>query len=224
MRILLVEDEPEMSRMLAERVAHGGFTVDQVSCLAEARAALAQVDYALILLDRRLPDGEGLSLLPEVRRERPGASVLLISALDTVPEKVRGLDAGADDYLTKPFSSDELMARIRLALRRPALREVPPIRCGSLIFEPDTRGLRVNGQNLILKRRPLAILESLLRRVGRVVQRETLLEEVYGFDDEVGSNTLDSHISRLRAKLQACQAQVQIHSVRGVGYFLEASG
>ena len=219
MRMILVEDEPEMSRLIAQCVTDAGYMVDRVGSLAEAEAALAVRRYALALLDRRLPDGDGLALLPFLRSSSPGTPVIVLTALDEVREKVRGLNAGADDYLAKPFDMDELLARIRAALRRPGGEPPPAIRCGDVVFEPATREVTVRGELLLLGRRELVLLEILICRAGRVVQRSTLLNEVYGLDDEVQSNALDAHVSRLRGRL--IKASVVIHPVRGVGYMLD---
>lgn len=210
-----------MSALVARNVGAAGFAVDRVASVADADAALAVARYALVLLDRRLPDGDGLTLMRHIRRAQPGVPVIVLSALDGVVERVRGLDEGADDYLSKPFDTDELLARIRAALRRPGAEDAPPILCGRLGFNPSTRMVTIDGAPLALKRRELAVLESLVRRVGRVVQRDTLIEEVYGFDDDIQSNTLDAHVSRLRARLAELGADVLIHPVRGVGYLLD---
>ena len=219
MRILLVEDEPEMARLIARSVGATGFVVDHVASIAEAEAALAVGRYVLVLLDRRLPGGDGLTLLRSVRTAQPGVPVIVLTALDDVRDKVQGLDAGADDYLAKPFDTEELLARVRAALRRPGGKPPPAIRCGDLRFDPASREVAVAGRLLVLGRRELALLDALIRRAGRVVQRSTLLEEVYGFEDDIQSNALDAHVSRLRARLAA--ARVAIHPVRGVGYMLD---
>jgi DNA-binding response OmpR family regulator len=136
---------------------------------------------------------------------------------------VRGLDAGADDYLTKPFFADELMARIRAALRRPGAEPTALLVCGQLSFDPDRREVGVAGQPLLLKRRELLIVEALIRRAGRVVQRDALLEAVYGLDDEVQPKALDGHVSRLRRLLLDSDAGVAIHPIRNVGYMMKAA-
>lgn len=221
MRVLLVEDEPEMARLVAVNVGAAGFTVDQVTSIGDADTALKVARYALVLLDRRLPDGDGLTLIGRIRRVQPGVPVIVLSALDAVLDRVRGLDKGADDYLPKPFDTDELLARIRAALRRPGAEDAPPIACGRLAFDLSSRSVTIGGSPLTLKRRELSLLESLIRRAGRVVQRETLVEEIYGFDDDIQSNTLDAHVSRLRARLADLGAGVLIHPIRGVGYLLD---
>lgn len=220
MRVLLVEDEPAMAELVAGSVGENGFVVDRATSLLEARVALARGSYALVLLDRRLGDGDGLSLLPSIRSRQPGAAVIALSALDAVHHRVAGLDAGADDYLTKPFAATELLARMRAALRRSG-GGVPPVSCGALRFDLASREATVSGSPLVLNRRELALLEALIRRVGRVVQRDTLIEEVYGPVDNIQSNALDAQVSRLRGRLAA--AGVAIHPVRGVGYMLNAA-
>ncbi len=222
-RILLVEDEPEMARLVAGNIAKDGFLVDQAGSCDAARLTLELARYALVLLDRRLPDGDGLSLLPMVRATQPGAPVIMLTALDQLDDKVRGLDAGADDYLTKPYFADELMARIRAALRRPGAEPAAPLQCGRLRFDMARREVEIDGQPLVLKRRELLALEALVRRAERVVQRDALVAAVYGLDDEVQPKALDSHISRLRKRLADCNAGVTIHPVRNVGYMLKAS-
>lgn len=211
-----------MARLVGEHVGLAGYLVDAVGSIGEAEAALAVARFSLILLDRRLPDGDGLRLMRQIRARQPGTPVIVLSALDDVADKVGGLDAGADDYLTKPFARDELLARMRAALRRPAGEAEPTIRCGRLRFDPALRQVAVGGAGIVLKRRELALVESLIRRAGRVVAREKLMSEVYTFDDDIQSNTLDSHVSRLRRRLNDLDAGVIIHPVRGVGYMLDA--
>jgi two-component system, OmpR family, response regulator len=223
MRVLLVEDESEMRRAVLANLRSAGFIADAVGTVDEARSSVSIIRYGLVLLDRRLPDGDGLSLIPHVRRVQPWVPVILVSALDQIADKIRGLDMGADDYLTKPFDADELMARVRAALRRPGGEQTPPVLCGRLSFDLASREVIVAGQPLVLKRRELSLLEALMRRAGRVVLRDQLLEDVYGFDDDIQSNTLDAHISRLRGRLAKAQAGVVIHPVRGVGYCLDAA-
>lgn len=197
--------------------------MDTVGLAAEASEAVELVEYALLLVDRRLPDGDGLDLVRTLRRRRDPTPIIMLSAMDAVADRVCGLDSGADDYLVKPFDDDELHARIRAALRRPGGEDQPPLVCGRLAFDAVHREASVAGQPITLKRRELAVLAELMMRAGRVVQRERLTEQVYGFDDEVNSNTLDAHVSRLRARLAALDAGIVIHPVRGVGYILAAA-
>lgn len=224
MRILLVEDEPELGATLAARLRKDGFVVDLVASLGEAIEAVLGASYRLLLLDRRLPDGDGLSLLPVLRTRPLPPPAIVLTALDDVPDRVAGLDAGAEDYLIKPFAYDELLARIRVLLRRSsATAPAPSVVVGCLEFDLAAREARVSGLPLNLPRRELAILDALARRAGRVVMREHLESQVYGYDDEISSNALEAHISRLRKRLAEAGARVTLHGVRGIGYMLRAA-
>ena len=223
MRILLVEDEPELAAAIVGRLCGEGFVVDHVGNLGDAIEAVISASFRLLLLDRRLPDGDGLSLLPVLRTRPSPPPVIILTALDDVPDRVAGLDAGAEDYLIKPFAFDELLARIRVLLRRPAIgAPAPSVTIGRLEYDLGSREPRVAGAALSLPRRELAILDTLARRAGRVVMREHLESQVYGFDDDISSNALEAHISRLRKRLADAGAQVVLHGVRGVGYMLRA--
>ena len=221
MRILLVEDDPGIAAGLAARLEADGFTVDRADCLAVAIEAVLGAPYRAVLLDRRLPDGDGLGRLPVIRTRKPAPPVLLVTALDDIPDRVAGLEAGADDYLVKPFAYDELRARLLTRIRRtPAEPAAPPLSIGRLRYDLQAREARVEERPLHLPRRELAILDSLVRRAGRVVMREHLEAEVYGYDDDIQSNALEAHVSRLRRRLAEADAGVTLHGVRGVGYML----
>ena len=221
MRILVVEDDPDLAATLKARLEGAGYVVDHVPSAGEAQAAAMTVPYELVLLDRRLPDGDGLRYIADLRRVRPQIRILVLTALDAKRETIVGLDAGADDYLTKPFDPDELLARVRAALRRPGASQQPAIGCGNLRYDPTHRAFTVDDTPLVLKRRESLILEALMLRARRVVQRHAFMDQVYGFDDEVQSNTLDAQVSRLRTRLAEAGATVRIHPVRGVGYLLD---
>ncbi|WP_065373267.1 response regulator transcription factor [Ensifer adhaerens] len=223
MRLLLVEDELEMATALSAALGRYDMILDHAPSLDHALAALVNHVHDGIILDRQLPDGDGLSLIPRVRALKSGIPVIVLTARGTVDERVRGLDMGADDYLAKPFAVEELLARIRALMRRSP--DIAPMtaRIGKLVFDFDGRQAQVNGQLLDLPRRELLVLETLARRQGRTVQRSTLEESVYGYDDEIQSNSLDAHVSRLRRKLADTGAGVEIHSIRGVGYLLRPS-
>ena len=223
MRIMLVEDEAGLAEMLAGFLRRERFVVDHLACLADASEAAAMVDYDLALLDRSLPDGDGLSLLPGLRARNPGIPVIVLSARGEVEDRVAGLDHGADDYLVKPFALDEMLARIRAVRRRPAQVLQDPIGAGAVIFDPVHDTVEIGGRPVILPRRELRVLATLIRRRGRTVLRETLEQGVFGLDDEIQSNTLDSHVSRLRRRLREADAGVEIHAIRGVGYLLRAA-
>jgi len=221
MRILLVEDEVELASALRAALARRGFIVDCVSRLDQAREALRDPGLRAVLLDRGLPDGDGMTLLPFLRSLADPPPVIVLTARGQTMERVEGLDAGADDYLAKPFELDELLARLRVVTRRRA-GTTEPIVLGALRFDTQHREAWVDGQVLHLPRRELAVLDLLMRRAGRVVLREALEAAVFGFDDVPASNTLDSHVSRLRRRLAESGAGVAIHAFRGVGYMVRA--
>ena len=223
MRILLVEDEPEMARLITECLNQSGFEADHVTTIGKARESIGAHSYSLLLLDRRLPDGDGVSLIEDIRRIHPDVRVLMLTALDSVSDKIVGLDAGADDYLAKPFDRDELLARIRANLRRGGAGAQPPVMVGALSFDVESREIFVSGRPIILHRRELALIESLVRRQGRATLRDTLIAEVYGGECELQSNALDALVSRLRRHLNENDAGVAIHPIRGVGYMLTKS-
>jgi DNA-binding response OmpR family regulator len=219
-KILLVEDEIEFAVTLRGALEREQFIVDHVDQLETAREAVLSYCYDLVLLDRTLPDGDRLSLIPDLRADHPGLPIIVLSARGDVVDRIAGLDEGADDYLIKPFALDELFARIRAVYRRPTEIVADEIEVGSLIFDLTNEEATVAGVRLELARREVRVLATLVKRRGRTVLRESLEQAVYGFDDEVQSNTLDSHISRLRRKLADAGAEVEIHPIRGVGYLL----
>jgi len=220
MRILVVEDEADVARAISRMLERSGFTADRVASIDEARAATRVYAYNLVLLDRRLPDGDGLEFLEQLRRARSDVRIVILTACDEKGAIVEGLNAGADDYLTKPFDSDELMARIRASLRRTGGLQTPRINVGGLSYDPNLRDVAINGQSIVIHGRELMLLEILLRNCGRMVPREAIVEEIYGFEDDVQANVLNSLMMRLRRRLDDAQAGVKIHMARGVGYML----
>ncbi|KFC61777.1 Two-component response regulator [Devosia sp. LC5] len=221
MRILLVEDEMNMAAALTAALSRHDIVVDHARTLEIAEEACRSGVHDAVLLDRKLPDGDGLSLIPVLRREHAGLPIIVLSALGSLDHRVAGLDHGADDYLAKPFSTDELLARLRAVMRRPAQIGESTVNVGLLRFNLTARHAEVADEPLDLTRRELLALEILVRRSGRTVPRSALEEAVYGYDDEISSNTLDAHISRLRRKLS--KAGVEIHGIRGLGYLLRAA-
>nr|WP_247712156.1 response regulator transcription factor [Qipengyuania qiaonensis] len=217
---MLIEDEPGLAESVCTALRKERFIVDHVDRLATAREASLLAVFDLVLLDRKLPDGDGLSLIPALRAKNAGTHIIVLSAWGEVAERVAGLDEGADDYLVKPFALNELLARIRAVRRRPTELDAAEIRAGSVVFYPANEEVEIRGVRLDLPRRELRVLAALMRRGDRTVLRETLEQAVFGFDDDVQSNTLDSHISRLRKKLNRSAAGVEIHAIRGVGYLL----
>ncbi|QPC89243.1 response regulator transcription factor [Mesorhizobium sp. INR15] len=220
MRILLVEDEPEMVSALRAALKRHDMVVDHAGTLLEAEDFVGADSYDAILLDRQLPDGDGLTLVPKLRAKKNVTPVLVLTARGDTSDKVDGLDMGADDYLAKPFAFEELLARLRALLRRPAPMQPQFIRSGHLVLDVGHREASIRGEPISLPRRELLVLEALMRRMGRMVQRSTLMEAVFGLDDEIQSNALDTHVSRLRRKLTDADSGVTINGIRGVGYLL----
>jgi DNA-binding response OmpR family regulator len=223
MRILLVEDEPEMAANIGTALRRQDILLDHACNLEIAREAALGGLHDAILLDRKLPDGDGLSLISLIRKLQRNVPIIVVSALGSSPDRIAGLDDGADDYLSKPFSVDELLARLRAVMRRNTGLASEVLSMGAVTFETGSRSAAVAGVPLSLPRRELLVLETLLRRAGRTVTREGLEEAVYGYDDDIASNTMESHVSRLRKRLVERNAGVEIHTVRGVGYLMRAS-
>jgi len=220
MRLLIVEDEVRIAEILRKSLGKAGFTVDAVASCADARAVLAVCPYDIAIFDLALPDGDGLTLLGDLRSGGSQIPVLVLTARDTVEDRVNGLDTGADDYLVKPFAMTELIARIKALLRRPGRALGTTLRAGNVNFDTIGRDVTIGSATLQLPRRESAILEHLMRRLGRVVPKAVLEEKLYGIDDELESNAIPVHIHHLRRKLIDAGAGAEIHTVRGLGYLL----
>ena len=218
MRILLVEDDPMIGKTLSQALAQDGYAVDRVTDGVAARAALdaAQHAYALVLLDLGLPRKSGLELLREIRRAGNRVRVLIVTARDAVADRVAGLDAGADDYLTKPFSLDELGARMRALLRRDIGRESNVLRHGDLALDPTAHVVTQAGRPVDVSAREFALLAALLERPGAALSKAQLEERIYPWGDEVESNAVEVHVHNLRKKL----GSETIRTLRGIGYAL----
>lgn len=220
MDVLLVEDDAVLADGIARNLTKHGIVVNVVSNGLDADDVLKRQSISAVVLDIGLPGIDGFEVVRRLRARGSTTPVLLLTARDAVEDRVFGLELGADDYLVKPFAMDEMLARIRAVRRRPAELENAEIRAGSVVFDLANEEVEVPGGRLDLPRRELRVLAVLMKRRGRTVLRETLEQAVFGFDDEVQSNTLDSHISRLRKKLANAGAGVEIHAIRGVGYLL----
>jgi DNA-binding response OmpR family regulator len=218
MRLLVVEDSLRFQRLVTSLLANSGFVIDAVETVADAQSALATATYDLILLDLTLPDGDGGEVLRKLRRARQGTPVLVMTARGDVEHRVQALNEGADDYLVKPFSLEELLARIRAVLRRPTQTVGVTLAAGNVLLEPANLSLQIAGAAVDVSRREIAVLEALLRNQGRLLPRARLEQAVYSFDDEVTPNALEATISRLRRKLEAHGADVSITAMRGLGY------
>ena len=221
MRLLLVEDERRLADRLARGLREEGFAVDTVATAAAAREQAAGAEYDLILLDLGLPDGSGLDLLRGWRREGLDAPVLILTARDLVEEKVEGLNAGADDYLTKPFAFEEVLARVRALLRRRAAPPRSVLEVGDLRLDRDGRRAERGGEALDLTPRELALLEYFMLHPDVVLSRDRIAEHVWDQAYEARSNTIDVIVARLRRKIDTGEER-RIQSVPGVGYVLRA--
>lgn len=222
MRLLVVEDEPILGELLRRNLAARGFAVDLASSKSEALGFLDVEDYDAVLLDRGLGDGDGLALVNHIRGKGSDAAILFLTARDAPADRIAGLDAGADDYIVKPFDMDELIARVRAVLRRPGKRLSNVLEVGNIRFDAAQRRAHVADKPLDLSRQEAALLELLMRREGAVVRRDEIQRSLYGFDDEVTPNAVDAAISRLRKRLRGAEAAVEIAVLRGVGCMLEA--
>ena len=224
MRLLLIEDEPQLAALIAAHLRLAGFVVDVAHSLSNADEFVTQAGFDAILLDRGLPDGDGLQFLLALRNKGVCTPVLVLTAQDAVEARVKGLDCGADDYLVKPFALAEMLARVRALLRRPGGVMGQKLSIENLSFDTVERVVQIGSLPVSLTRHELAALECLMRRAGRVVTRETLVDQIYGFDTEPASNAVPVHIHNLRKRLMTEQANVTIVTFRGLGYLLRAEG
>lgn len=220
MRLLLVEDSQRLAETTKEGLEKESFTVDWFDTAGESEAAIETVSYDAIVLDLGLPDGDGLDLLKQLRSRGSSTPVLILTARDGVEDRVKGLDGGADDYLLKPFAMEELIARIRALLRRPGGALGLTLTAGNVSFDTAAREVLVDDKTISVSRREMGVLEQLMRRNGRVVPKDVLEDKLYGFGEEVTSNSVEVHISRLRKRLAKAKADISVHTLRGVGYLL----
>jgi two-component system response regulator QseB len=215
-RVLLVEDDAMIGAAAQEGLRREGHAVDWVRDGAQASAALANGVYETMLLDLGLPKRDGLTVLRELRAKRNDVPVIVITARDGVADRIAGLDAGADDYLVKPFDLDELAARIRAVARRRAGRAAAALQVGDLELDTSARRAKWKGREVALSAREFALLETLAERPGAYFTRAQLEDRVYGWGEEIGSNAVEVHIHALRRKLDPAV----IRTVRGLGYCL----
>jgi len=216
MRILLIEDDMVLGAALRDQLVDDGHSVDWVQRLDAAHIAIASVSYDLVLLDLMLPDGRGIPFLKRLRSGGDNKPVIILTALDQVSDRIEGLNAGADDYLVKPFDLAELSARIGSVARRYAGNPNPLLSLGPLQIDIASRRIQREGHPVTLTAREWALLEALLSRPGQLLSKTQLEEKLYAFDSEVESNAIEVHISRLRKKLGA----EIIETERGLGYRL----
>ncbi len=216
MKLLLAEDDPMIGASVQKGLAQAGYGVDWCRDGEASKRALSDGHYALLLLDLGLPRQDGLSVLKWLRKTGNDIPVLIVTARDAVPDRVAGLDLGADDYLVKPFDLDELSARIRALIRRHAGRSRPEMEAGALSLNPVTRVVQLDGQPVPVSQKEFALLEALMQRPGSVLSRKEIEERLYGWGEEIGSNAIEVHIHNLRRKLGADR----IRNVRGIGYMV----
>jgi DNA-binding response OmpR family regulator len=219
-RVLVIEDEDPLAGILKTTLGRSGFVIDVAGTAADAIASLELVNYDVAVLDLGLPDGDGHAVLAAARRMGKALPILILTARDAVEDRVAGLDAGADDYLTKPFAMAELIARIKALLRRPGGVLGITLEAGNLRLDTIGREAAVAGVPVHLPRQEMAILEQMMRRLGRIVPKAVLEEKLYGTDEEPDSNPIPVHVHHLRRQLQAAGASLTIHTVRGIGYIL----
>ena len=220
MRILIVEDNEKVAALIAKRLRENLFVVDPVKNVDEAMGALEVVEYDLVVLDLTLPDGNGIEVLRSLRKKGKSVPVLIETARDDVTHRVEALDQGADDYIVKPFSSEELLARIRAILRRPKQTVHAVMELGNVALDVSAVTLRIDGESVDMARREFEVLAALFRSRGRIIPRERLEEAIYSFDVNVTPNAIEATISRLRRRLEAQGATIEITTMRGLGYLL----
>jgi len=220
MRSLVIEDEPQIGAYLGRLLGQLHGIVDIVASVSDAQQALSSFKYDLAIVDRMLPDGDALDIVTALSQlpERP--AIIMLTAKDTKEDVIDGLNGGADDYLGKPFEPQEFIARVRAVLRRPRLLVPPVLSFGNVELHVGTNEAIVADNKILLRRREALILETLLVRRNRVVTRDVLIEAIYGLDDEIESNTLEAQVSRLRKNLAELGGDVEIRSMRGIGYIL----
>ena len=220
MRLLVVEDNEELARLLADGLEKAGFGADLVTTAAEARTVLATTRYAAVVLDLGLPDGDGLAILREIRDRKDPIPVVVLTARAGVHDRVTGLRSGADDYLVKPFAFEELVARLEAVLRRPGQLLGRSLRVANLVFDTESKQAFIDDTPQVLSAREVAMLELLRRRPGRVVPKKLAEDQIFGPSGDVASNAIEVYVHRLRKQLAERGAQVQIHTIRGVGYLI----
>jgi DNA-binding response OmpR family regulator len=220
MRLLVVEDNEELARLLAQRLQASGYATDLLATADEARAAVTTTRYTAVVLDLGLPDGDGLSILREIRQRKDPIPVLVLTARGGLRDRVCGLRSGADDYVVKPFAFEELIARLEALLRRPGQLLGRSLQVGNLAFDTESRQAFINEEPQVLSARETTVLELLMRRKDRTVPKKLVEDQIFGLSGDVTSNAIEVYIHRLRKQLSERGAKVQIHTIRGVGYLM----
>ncbi len=222
MRVILIEDEKNVAGFISQGLRENGYEVDVLHDGGEAARRLEIERYDLYIIDWMLPGTDGLSLIRYLRKNRPGARILMLTARDTVDDRVRGLEGGADDYLTKPFAFKELLARVRSLLRRDGVAAAPAtLRVNSLELDPLQRKARAGSREIPLSNKEFDLLLYLMKNVNKIIPREQIAAEVWSVDFDRGTNYIDVYINYLRKKLKEAKACPLILTVRGRGYILK---
>lgn len=222
MKLLIVEDEARMADLLRKGLTEEGHMVTCASDGAEGLALAKDYEFDIIILDVMMPKLSGYEVAKRLRAEKMRTPILMLTARDSVPDIVKGLDLGADDYMTKPFSFEELVARLRSVKRRALAAEDTHLRVGDLVIDPASRQVRRGEERVLLTRTEYSLLERLMYRSGKVVSRRSLIESVWGFDRDIEENTLDAFMHLLRNKIDSPGRPKLIQTVRGVGYMIRA--
>jgi DNA-binding response OmpR family regulator len=224
MKLLIVEDEARMADLLHKGLTEEGHTATCAADGAEGLTLAKNYEFDVIILDVMMPKLSGYELARRLRAEKVRTPILMLTARDSVPDVVKGLDLGADDYMTKPFSFEELVARLRAVKRRALVAQDTHLRVSDLVLDPASREVLRGEDRVSLTRTEYNLLERLMYRVGKVVSRRALIESVWGFDREIEENTLDAFMHLLRNKVDAPGRAKLIHTVRGVGYMIRPEG
>ena len=220
MRLLIVEDNARLASLMAKLMTDNGHTIDVARSVDDARASIKLVDYDVVVLDLSLPDGDGRDVLNAIRRSKSNALVLVVTARGDIVSRVQALNAGADDYIVKPVDDDEFIARVRALGRRAGQMLEEVLKVGNVCLDTASLTLTVDGRLVGIPPRELSALSVLMARQGQVLRREKLEQAVYSFDDEVTVNAVEATISRLRRRLEAARAAIEIVAMRGIGYVL----
>ena len=220
MRSLVIEDEPQIRAYVGRLLGQLNGIVDIVGSVSDAQQALGGFKYDLAIVDRMLPDGDALAIVAELGQLPDRPAIIMLTARDAKEDVIDGLNNGADDYLGKPFEPQEFIARVRAVLRRPRLPAPSTLSFGNVELRVGSNEAIVADKQVLLRRREALILEALLMRRDRVITRTALVEQTYGFDDEIESNTLEAQVSRLRKKLAEIGGDIEIRSMRGIGYII----
>ena len=221
MRVLVVEDDPAMAAMLERGLRRAGYAVDTAGTGTDAVWAIVENPFDIVVLDAMIPAPDGFEVCRQIRAKDRWMPVLMLTARDDTADKVRGLDAGADDYLTKPFALDELLARVRALLRREPLQRPALVRVGDLELDPASRAVRRGDEPIALSAKEFALLHELMRRAGETLSRTYLIEHVWDFAYDGGSNVVDVYVRYLRDKIDRPFGRDTIRTMRGAGYRLD---